>query len=112
MKGKVMRKDASETRERIIQAVKFACKDKGEIVEIKKSEISNSLYFTIANKNGSCFFRISDHAPRQNIRNLTISKNTKMVAVERFVISTINRLNKSNLYRVLDSLSKEYAAIC
>ena len=44
MKGKVLRKDVNETKERIIRAVKAACAGRCELVAIKESETTDSLY--------------------------------------------------------------------
>lgn len=112
MKGKVKREDAEEMRERIIKAVKQVCEGRCELIAVKKSEISNSLYFTISNGREESFFRISDHATYQNVRNFVVSKSTKITAVERFVIAMIKNLNKKSLYHILNSLSGEVAVAC
>ena len=109
MKGKVLRKDMAETKERIIKVVKVACEGRCNLVEIRESEKTDSLYFTINNGNAQTFFRVSDHPTRQKIKSFTVSKSTKMTALERYVISTINRLNKYSLYRTLDYLSLNLA---
>lgn len=105
MKGRAMRKDAKEMKERIIKAVEKACEGKCDFVNVKKSESSNSLYFTISSGNSQVFFRISDHPTRQRIKSFTVSKSTKISAVERFVISNLKRLKKVSLYDTLDLIS-------
>ena len=112
MKGKVMRQDANETKERIIAAVKTACYGKCELVAIKESETTDSLYFTISNGRVYKFFRISDHPTRQKIKSFTVSKSTRMDAVVRFVSNTINKINRYSLYQLLDSLSGDFAVAC
>ena len=109
MKGKVLRQDKAETKERIIKAVRYACEGRCSIVAIKESETTDSLYFTIDNGKISTFFRISDHPTRQKIKSFTVSKNTRMDAIVRFVVSTISRMDRCSLYRILDSLSVEFA---
>ena len=112
MKGKVLRKDITETKERIISAVKTACVGKCELIAVKESETSDSLYFTISNGRTHTFFRISDHPTRQKIKSFTVSKSTRMDAIVRFVSNTINKLNRYSLYQLLDSLSGDFAVAC
>ena len=112
MKGKVLRQDVNETKERIIAAVKMACDGRCELVAIKESETTDSLYFTISNGRIHTFFRISDHPTRQKIKSFTVSKNTRMDAIVRFVANTVNRLNRYSLYQLLDSLSGDLAVAC
>jgi hypothetical protein len=109
MKGKVLRRYVAETKERIVKAVKYACEGRCALLSIKESETTNSMYFTIGNGRAHTTFRISDHSTRQKIKSFTVSKNTRMDAVVRFVVSTINRLERSSLYRILDSLSANFA---
>lgn len=109
MKGKVMRNDVNETKERIIAAVKNACDRRCELIAIKESESTDSLYFTISNGRVHTFFRISDHPTRQKIKSFTVSKNTRMDAIVRFVANTVNRLNRFSLYQLLDNLSSDFA---
>ena len=112
MKGKVLRKDVNETKERIIMAVKTACEGRCELVAIKESETTDSLYFTISNGRIQTFFRISDHPTRQKIKSFTVSKNTRMDAIVRFVANTASRLNRYSLYQLLDSVSANLAVAC
>ena len=109
MKGKVLRKDMAETKERIIKVVKFACEGRCNLVNIKESETTDSLYFTIDNGRAQLFFRVSDHPTKQRIKSFTVSKSTKMTSLERYVVSNINRLNRCSLYNILDSLSANFA---
>lgn len=104
MKGRVLRQDVNETKERIIKAVKAACNGKCELVAIKESETTDSLYFTISNGRVETFFRISDHPTRQKIKSFTVSKSTRMDAVVRFVSNTVNRLNRFSLYQLLETV--------
>ena len=109
MKGKVLRQDVSETKQRIITAVKTACLGRCNLVAIKESETTDSLYFTISNGRVETFFRISDHPTTQNIKSFTVSKSTKMDAIARFVANTADRLNRYSLYKLLDSISSNLA---
>ena len=112
MKGKVLRKDANETKERIILAVKTACEGKCQLVAIKESETTASLYFTISNGRVDSFFRISDHSTKQNIKSFTVSKNTRMDAIVRFVNGAVRHLNSYSLYQLLDSVSDRISVSC
>ena len=109
MQGKVLRRDTAETKERIIKAVKYACEGRCDLIAIKESETTNSLYFTIDNGRSHIFFRISDHPTKQKIKSFTVSKNTRMDAVVRFVLARINYMEICSLYRALDSLSANFA---
>ncbi len=110
MKGKVLRKDETEMRERIIRAVQLVCNGRCELVSIKKSQVSNSLYFTVSNGTAQSFFRVSDHETRQNIKNFVATPNTKMAALERFVLSVINKMKRRALHLLLDSVGEQLAA--
>lgn len=107
MKGKVLRKDETEMRERIIRAVQLVCNGRCELVSITKSQVSNSLYFTVSNGVAQSFFRVSDHETRQNIKNFVATPNTKMAALERFVLGVIGKMKKHSLHMLLESVTNQ-----
>ena len=90
------------TNETIIKAVKRICNGKCTLIDYYQSETSRSLYFTISNGNVVSYFRISDHPTKKSIRSFTVSKNTKTTSVERYVESTIKKMERKSLYAAFE----------
>ena len=109
MKGRVYREDAEEMKDRILKTVISVCEGRCDLIEIKKSESTNSLYFTITNGRINVYFRISDHPTHKKIKSLVIKKGTKISCLERFVLASISHLNMTSLDLVLDSLNGNLA---
>lgn len=98
-----------ETKERIIRTVESVCKGRCELVSVKYSESTDSMYFTIGKGGQFIYFRVSDHSTSANIKSFSVSNGTRMAEIERYVMNNIKRLNKRSLNFLLDSLTISFA---
>ena len=88
----------------VIKAIRRVCDGQCEY-DIKLSETTKSVYYTLSIRGVSTSFRISDHySNKKKIRTFVYQKNTKTKSAERFIRNALKDLYRKSLYTTIESI--------